>query len=423
MIKEYLTEEVKPAMGCTEPAAVALSVARAKKELKEKISKVEVIVSKSIYKNGLYVSIPGTKGLKGNKTAAALGAVISPDLLDLNLLYYSKEKDKKDAQDLIKNNRVKINYCEEPGIFIHAIVEDIYNNISECIIRNSHTGIEKIILNSKVIFSSESEGSIKKNFFEKYNLENISLEEIINISSDMDSKDIDFIFQGIDLNMKAANYCLNKNDKFVEKTGIVLSEIFSDDILSEKIRKFSSAASFTRMTGADITIMSSGGSGNQGIVTTIPVYLFGKNNSNTDEEIAKAVAISHFLSGYIKYIVGKLAPICGAFYSAGAGATAGISYLMNKNIKKMLCAIDTMISNTTGVICDGAKESCAFRVGIAAHEAYISALMADKELYVDTNQGFIGNCCNESIKNIQKMNINGMKKLDTLIISILEGRN
>lgn len=422
MIKEYLNEEVKPAMGCTEPAAVALAVASATKYLKGNINFVEVIVSKSIYKNGLYVSIPGTNGLKGNKIAAALGAFIKPEILDLNLLYYSKKQDKIAAEKLILEKKIQIISNDITGVYVNAIVIDDLGNKAECLILNSHSNIQKIFLNSEIVYESKKDKQTDKNFFVKYNLQNITLEDIINISSELDKKDEEFLFYGVELNMNAANYCLNQKDEFVSFTGKVLSEILSDNIISEKIRKYSSAASFTRMAGSDVTVMSSGGSGNQGIVATIPVFIFGKYNNNSDNEIAIALATSHFLSGFIKYVVGKLAPICGAFYSAGSGATAGISFLMNKDVRKMLNSVNTMISNTTGVICDGAKESCAFRIGVSSQEAYVSSLMADKGLYVDKNQGFIGDCCTDSIKNIQKINTSGMKNLDNLIISLLEGR-
>ncbi len=422
MISKYLKEEVKPATGCTEPAAVALAVAKAAKELVGNVYSINVEVSKSIYKNGLFVLIPGTEGLKGNKIAAALGALVKAEELDINLLHHTKSEDKKKAVELIEENRVKVTCNDKIGVYVHASVQDDLNNVSECYIINSHTNVQKIKLNSKILFGSDEDFQENKTFFERNGIQDMSLEDIIKISTDINEEDVDFIFHGVDLNMDAAYYCLKQKDEFVKTPGIILNDVFDEDNIAEKIRKYSSAASFTRMLGSNVTVMSSGGSGNQGIVATIPVYLYGLYNGNTKEEIAQALALSHLLSGYVKHLVGKLAPICGVFYSAGSGAAAAISYLMNKDRDKMLDTIDTMISNTTGIICDGAKESCAFRIGLSAHETYISALMADRGLYVEMDQGFIGQSCNESIRNIQRLNLDGMKDLDNLILSILEGR-
>jgi L-cysteine desulfidase len=421
MIKEFLKQEVKASTGCTEPGAVALSTAKAKSYLSGEIKKIDVEVSKSIYKNGIYVKIPGAEGARGNKIAAALGVVIKCDTPDLQILYNTNSEYKIKAEKLISKKLINIYPNDKTGVYIKTTMKDSNNDVCECIIEDNHSNFSKISLNEKIIF--ENNDKFKNcNFFEANKLENMTLSEIIKISTNIDEEDIEFIISGALMNIKAAEYTLKDCHESIENIGKKLNSIFLEDKINEKIRKYSSAASFTRMNGALVNIMSSCGSGNQGIVNTIPVYLFGKFVKASDKEIAEAISLSHFLSGYIKFYVGKLAPICGAFYSAGSGATAGIAYLKKLNEQKILQAVDTMISNTTGVLCDGAKESCAFRIGIAVEEAYYSVIMAEKNLFVENNQGFLGNCCSESIKNISKINEFGMKEIDNSIISILEGR-
>ena len=423
MIKEYLKEEVKLSTGCTEPAAVALSTFVANKYIKDEIKKINIEVSKSIYKNGKYVKIPGANGERGNTIAAALGTIIKNVEENLQILHHTKKEHQKLARDMVKKEIISIKPNNKNGVYVRTFIEDISNNKVEVIIDGGHSNIISIKYNDNIILEKSNSTSNENDFFKKYDLENIDLKDIQDFAKKIDDQDIDQLLFGARTNINAAKFTLESKGGEVNKIGNGLNRIFSEKILNEKIRKYSTAASFTRMNGELVDIMSSGGSGNQGITTTIPVYLYGMYHEKDKKKIAEALAISHMLSGYIKYLVGKLAPICGAFYSAGAGATAGICYLEDLDEKSTINAIDTMISNTTGVLCDGAKESCAFRVGIATHEAYISAVMAMNDIYVEKNQGFLGECCSDSIKNISKINLKGMSKIDNLIIEILEGRD
>ncbi|MGM0641480.1 MAG: L-serine ammonia-lyase, iron-sulfur-dependent, subunit alpha [Thermotogota bacterium] len=423
MIKEYIREEVKLSTGCTEPAAVALSTFIANKYIEKKIKKIEIEVSKSIYKNGKYVKIPGANGERGNKIAAALGTIIKSVKEDLQILHHTKPEHQKLAREMVKNEIISIKPNNRNGVYVNTLITDSLENDIQVIIDGGHSNIMLIRKNKTTIFKNDGNKNNNVDFFKKYNLENIDLNDIHEAAKKIDDEDIEELFLGAKTNINAAKFTLELKSEGVKKTGNGLNRIFSEKILNEKIRKYSTAASYTRMNGELVDIMSSGGSGNQGIATTIPVYLYGMYHNKDKRKIAEGLAISHMLSGYIKFLVGKLAPICGAFYSAGAGATAGICFLEDLDEKSTINAIDTMISNTTGVLCDGAKESCAFRVGIATHEAYMSAVMAMNNIYVEKNQGFLGDCCSDSIKNISKINLKGMDKIDNLIIEILEGRD
>jgi L-cysteine desulfidase len=422
MIKEYLKEEVKLSTGCTEPAAVALSTFVANKYIKNEIKKIDIEVSKSIYKNGKYVKIPGANGERGNKIAAALGTIIKNVEENLQILHHTKTEHQNIARDMVKNEIIYIKPNNKNGVYVRTVIEDILNNEVEVIIDGGHSNISLIRVNDEIVLKDNKGEDNNIDFFKKHSLENIDLKDIQDFAKKIDDRDIEQLLFGARTNINAAKFTLDSKREEVSKMGNGLNRIFSEKILNEKIRKYSTAASFTRMNGELVDIMSSGGSGNQGITTTIPVYLYGMYHEKDKRKIAEALAISHMLSGYIKFLVGKLAPICGAFYSAGAGATAGICYLEDLDEKNTINAIDTMISNTTGVLCDGAKESCAFRVGIATHEAYMSAVMAMNGIYVEKNQGFLGECCSDSIKNISKINLKGMNKIDNLIIEILERR-
>ncbi|NLI07636.1 MAG: serine dehydratase subunit alpha family protein, partial [Thermotogaceae bacterium] len=227
----------------------------------------------------------------------------------------------------------------------------------------------------------------------------------------------DRIFEGINMNLEIARYGLEKIVAPREK-----AEICESGSLGYRIRKYCLAASAARMTGAPLPVMSSGGSGNQGIVATLPVVLVGVHHGKSRGEIARAVAISHLFSSYLKRKLGRIAPICGCVTTAGTGATAGIAYLLGGDRSVMERAMITMLSNTTGMMCDGAKESCALKAGLGGQEAYSCALLAIDELGIDSAQGFIAPTLDKSIENIQLLMSRGMSEIDNAIIELLEKR-
>jgi len=176
------------------------------------------------------------------------------------------------------------------------------------------------------------------------------------------------------------------------------------------------------MSGVPLPVMSSGGSGNQGIVATLPVALTGEHFQKNREDIARAVAMSHLFSGYIKNKLGKVAPICGCVTAAGTGAAAGITYLLGGTRETIEQAMLTILSSTTGIMCDGAKESCSLKAGLGGQEAYSCALLAINNLGVNSEQGFISTTLDRSIENIQVLLSKGMSKIDSAIVEVLENR-
>lgn len=409
-VKEYLEKEVKPAFGCTEPGAVALAVARARKEVEgENIKKVIVDVSKNVYKNGMYVKVPGTKGMQGNKVAAAVAAFCGDPEKRLEVLSDSSDECLEKARLLLDRDAVKVNCIKDlSGIYIDA---KIYTdkNFSQCVIKNSHTGIYIVKKNEKIIFFNKDNTETSDDF--KFS-PSFELDHFIKTIDNMDSVDVEEVFRGINMNYKVAEYGLKL---------IGFKEIINQ--VNYKIKYFCMAASGARMSGADLPVMSSGGSGNQGIVSILPVAIVGEELRIEKTKIAKAVALSHFISGYIKSKLGKIAPVCGCVNAASPGAAAGITYLFNGSQEQIMLAVKTVLSDTLGMFCDGAKESCALKAGIAAQEAYDASLLAMRNIGIKDCQGFLDKDFNKTMENIVEIGKNGLTKLDEAIIKVLEKRN
>ncbi|BBE30326.1 UPF0597 protein [Tepiditoga spiralis] len=409
-VKEYIKNEVKEAYGCTEPASVALTVARACQETDEKVENIFIETSKSIYKNGMAVKIPGTNGQRGNIIAAALGSKLNN--ISLEIFKGCTSNIVKEALKMVNEKKVSVKCLyEKSGVYTKATIKTKNHEIIT-ISEGKHDFISLVLKDGKEIYKNEyiEEDSIK--YFE---LKDGIVDEILNSLKTLDENDLNFITKGIEMNLDAANKCIKE-----EIPGHELLKNFEDCDMNE-IRKCAMAASAARMDGAFVPIMSSGGSGNQGIVTTVPVGILGKNLKKSKKEIAKAAVIAHLISGYIKDKVGKLAPICGAFFSAGAGAAGALTWLMGGNIGQIEQAIETMLSNTTGIMCDGAKESCAFRVGTAVAEAHAAAIMVLKKTHVACSEGFIDCSLEKTIDNVVKIN-KAFENLDNTLIKIIEER-
>jgi L-cysteine desulfidase len=415
LAKDYLKREVKESAGCTEPGCVAFAVSTAKKHLGSEVENVYVEMSKNIYKNGIFVPIPGSRIGKGNMVAAALAACTDCENPDLTLLNSCTEQDNLKARKFLDEGKVQGKCLEDVnGVYVKAVVTS-KDHQACCIVKNGHSDIEKIIVDDEVIFSKEC-----KKGSEGFNFQGVNgLEDIVKISEEIDAQDMEFILYGAKMNYSVAQRYYSDSEmklcSFFRKTGI--------ENVGAKIRAYATIASYVRMSGINEKIMSSGGSGNQGITVTLPVYIYALESKADDRKTAVALCISHIFSGYIKSKIGKINAGCGAFGAAGPASAAGIIYLMDGSIEQMKQAIITNLSNEAGVICDGAKESCAFRIGNAAYDAYYSALMAANGVGVCSNQGVINTCLNSTIEDMKYLSDHTRDCIDDSLIEILENRS
>ncbi|MDO5115465.1 MAG: L-serine ammonia-lyase, iron-sulfur-dependent, subunit alpha [Synergistaceae bacterium] len=430
-LKEFLRGEVKPALGCTEPGAVALAVARACSELpdREDVASVRVTVSSGIYKNGMAVGIPGTKGARGNAIAAAMGAICGDASLGLEVLRGSSSGDVAKAEEWVRDERVSI-YCDpdRSGVYVLASVFTPAHK-AVCLIEGSHSNVIKVAVDNETRFETKraaSSGGFADDGFPAL------FKDVLAMADELDDDDIKFIWEGIRMNyrvadggLKTADECRSCGDclqsgKFsltmLEMEGGALSEAL-------EIRATTAAAAEARMSGILLPVMSSAGSGNHGITAILPVAVLGKRRGKSETEIAKAVAVSHLATSFVKHNLGRLSPVCGCSVAAGAGAAAGMAFMEGGSYEQICTAVSLLLANIAGMLCDGAKESCALKVGSAASEAYYAAEWALRNQRLGVPQGVFGETIEETVANVGRVSREGMKTVDRVMIDILDKRH
>ena len=444
-IKEFLKNEVRPAYGCTEPGAVALAVARAREELEgDPIISVKVDVSSSIYKNGLDVGIPGCDGARGNPIAAALAVRCGHSQYGLEVLKDVTRSDVEAAQEWVDDKRVEvIHNSSRKGVYVHAEVRS-REHVATCVIENEHSSITEVtrdgltVEQSNSVSDSDPGESIDSSnaqivsasgngaFSVPYMVREMSYHELLGLVEQIDDEDIEFIMEGARINREMAEYGLNNRDYSGLGFGVGLNELIQEGWLSKDlsniIRYRCYSASDARMSGALLPVMSSAGSGNHGITAVLPVLILGEKLGKSREEIACAIAVSHLSTSFVKSRLGRLSSVCGCVVAAGAGAAAGMVYLMGGGEEQASDAMKIVLADTAGMVCDGAKESCALKVGIGGVEAYTAALLAMNGKGVSRSQGIADDTLEKTVENIAQLNSEGMCNADRVIIEICEAR-
>lgn len=426
-IGEFLRSEVKPALGCTEPGAVALAVAKACEQLPGVADHVDVVVSDNIFKNGIAVGVPGTGGERGNEIAAALAVFCGHSDYSLEVLKDASPEDLKNAKKYLAERRISLAANGQGGVFVKA---DAFlgEHSGTAVIEQSHGNITLVMKDKEVVYRADPhcDGSVStsKGGSIPDQVKNMNFPELVRLAYDLNDDDIDYIWRGIDMNLKMAEY------GFTHKVGLGLGlavraasgKIFADD-LAAQVKAVAAAASDARMAGVSLPVMSSAGSGNHGITAILPVYVVGKSLDKSREEIARAVAYSHLATSFVKSRMGRLSPVCGCAVAAGAGAAAGIVNVCGGSDVQAEKAMELVLGNITGMLCDGAKESCALKVGTGATEAFYASQLALHGGGMAVSQGVVDvNDFTRTADNAARLNAEGMKEVDHTIIDIITHR-
>ncbi|MCK9626280.1 MAG: L-serine ammonia-lyase, iron-sulfur-dependent, subunit alpha [Bacteroidales bacterium] len=430
-----LKQEVKPALGCTEPIAVALAIAHSCEALKEidiSPSSFEVEVSANILKNGMGVGIPGT-GMVGLYIASALGSICGKSEYGLEVLKDLTDNCVEQAKALLKNDSVKISIADaKEKLYICATAfgpgSNNTNHSASTIIKNNHDSIVSIVRDGKEIFSSnaacKAPSKNEDSTDSEYDLTNfsteLSIKDIYDFVMTVPFKDIEFIMESVTLNNALVEEGLkNKYGLQVGKT--ILSKenksVFGDTILSYVIAH-TAAASDARMAGCTLPAMSNSGSGNQGITVTVPVIAVAEKIGSSRESLARALTLSHLIAIHIKGYLGKLSALCGCVI-ASTGSACGIVYLKGGGYDQICYAIKNMIGNITGMVCDGAKVGCALKVASGASSAVQSAVLALDGISISENDGIIEKDIEKTISNLGKIGSIGMQTTDEMILNIM----
>nr|WP_201750459.1 L-serine ammonia-lyase, iron-sulfur-dependent, subunit alpha [Senegalia massiliensis] len=411
-------------MGCTEPVAVAFACAKSKQVLEdESIRKIQVLVSPNIYKNGLGVGIPNTEEV-GLSISAALGISIGNSNKGLELLEDVDENIVLKAHKILKEIPFKLDIKDtDKKIYIEVNIEGKNNNV-HLIIENRHNNIVYIEKNNNVIVSKESNDENKDNTEISF-LINKKIQDIVKTIEEIDKEDLLFLLDGMNMNKKMAQKGLEKKvgigvgyrtKKLIDKN------VLSNDLLNNSMM-ITAAGADARMSGVNLPVMSSNGSGNNGLTAILPIVAFNQKYPQTNDKLVKALAISHVINCYIKSYIGRLSALCGCAVAAGTGASAAITWLMGGSHKQIDGAIKNMIANISGMICDGAKPSCALKVSTSASVAVQSALLAINENITFDRNGIIEDSAEKTIKNLGILSNEGMYNMDQSILGIMGNMN
>ena len=419
---EILKNGVKPALGCTEPVAVGLAVAKAYDGVKGEVKNIEVSVSTNIYKNGMGVGIPGTKEI-GLVFAAALGITCGDSNLGFEVFRNVNDKSVVEAEKLVKADKLKIHLeINEGNFFIKAVVKTS-NGEGICIIRDTHINIVFVSANDKVLFEKEKDNTAKRNVNE--NLGGVTLIDIRNYVENAPYSDLEFMLDGVKLNMDIAQVGLE--EKSGTGLGAAMNVLMSEGVMQKDVinqaRILTAAACDARMSGINMPVMSSAGSGNHGLTAIIPPTVLCEFMGYEDEKLARTLAFSHLTTAYIKVYTGGLSPVCGCAVAAGIGASASITWALGGTNVQIAGAIKNMVGALTGMVCDGAKGGCAFKLSTASSEAIIQAKLAMANVFINDNDGIVDPVAEQTIKNLGMFCNEGMKSADSEIIHIMMGGN
>ena len=415
-----MKREVVPAVGCTEPMAVALCVSRATEALSCLPEKITALLSANILKNAMGVGIPGT-GMIGLPIAIALGAIIGKSEYQLEVLKDVNPEAIEKGKQYIDEGRIDIQLkqgeCDK--LYVEVLCEG-GGHRSCAVISGSHTRFVRVTRDDEVLLDEKAgssrggdEGDIA-----------LKLRLVYDFAMEAPLEEISFILATRDYNLKAAqeslkgNYghCLGKTMDRPLSHGIFGNTIFS------RILSKTALATDARMGGALIPVMSNSGSGNQGICATNPVAVYAIENENTEEEIIRALTLSHLTAIYIKQSLGKLSALCGCVV-ASIGSSCGITYLMGGDFTRICYAVKNMIANLTGMICDGAKPSCALKIASGVSTALLSAVLAMEGRHVTSAEGIIDDDVDRSIRNLTIIGADAMCATDAMVLNIMTDKS
>ncbi len=413
---------VVPAIGCTEPICVALATSRATEALGCTPEKITARLSANILKNAMGVGIPGT-GMVGLPIAIALGALIGRSEYGLEVLRDSNEEAVARGKAFIAENRISISLAEDCAekLYVEIVCEDASGNTATAVIAREHTLFVRVTKNATILLDAPL--AEKQEECAGGESLKLSLKKVFDFATTTPLADIEFINEAKRLNIAAANLSLAGN--YGHTLGKTLTRplgrgIMGDSIFSH-ILSSTSCACDARMAGAMIPVMSNSGSGNQGICATNPVVVFAEENHNTAEELTRALMLSHLTAIYIKQSLGALSALCGCVV-ASTGSSCGITLLMGGDYAQVSAAVKNMIANLTGMICDGAKPSCALKLTSGVSTAILSAMLAMQGKCVSSVEGIIDDDVDRSIRNLVSIGADAMNETDRCVLDIMTSK-
>ena len=420
-IQQLIRNEVVLATGCTEPGAVALCVAKARETLGREPEHIQVLLSKNVYKNAMGVGIPGT-GMIGLPIAVAIAVVAGDSRRQLEVLTVPTEK-VEEAKKWLANNasRIEIGVKDNCDKLYAECVCTAGNDKAVAIISHRHTNFVFIARNNEVLQSNLATNLLQQELNALQDDDctfsgslKLTARMVYEYATTAPLEELEFIYDTVRVNEKVAEEGLKGYGLWTGKT---LMDNANGDLVHTVVAR-TVAASDARMDGCTLSVYSNSGSGNQGICCTLPVYNYGKEKGCTHEQIIRALILNHLMSIHIKSGIGRLSALCG-IVNASIGVACGIVYLHGGSFEQMCFSIKNMINTLAGMICDGAKPSCALKMSTGLYSAFVSAELAYHNHVVDATDGLSENCVDCSIRNLSRLGHDGMDEVDNTILDIM----
>lgn len=407
-----LAEELVPAMGCTEPIALAYACAKAREVLGAAPERIIAKCSGNIIKNVRCVSIPNSGGMTGIEPACVLGALCGDASREMEVLETVTPEGIEESIEFIGEGRCSVEYLESP-IPLHFIIEMRNGeNSAEVEVRHSHTNIVRTAKNGETVFMTEDFGEATFSA----DRSGLSVENIFTFANEVDIEKIrPFAERQIECNMAIAKRGLS--GEYGIGIGCEMLEMYPDSVFT-KMRAYAAAGSEARMEGCSMPVIITSGSGNQGIASSVPVIVYAREKGIPKEKMFRAMAFSSLLTVYQKEYIGKLSAFCGAV-SASCASGAAITYIVGGTLEQIKDTIDNTMADVPGIICDGAKASCAAKIASALDAALFAHVLAMKGKVYEANTGIIQSDAGKTISCVGYIGKVGMKQTDSEIVKMM----
>ncbi|EFK94295.1 hypothetical protein B9N56_00775 [Finegoldia magna] len=409
---DLLKSELIMALGCTEPISIALAAAKAREVLGDIPTKIEVMCSGNIIKNVKGVTVPNTNGMKGVEAATAIGTVAGDSCLGLEVLSKVTENDIKAAKDLMEKNIITVSLKEGvENLDIEIVAEDDKENTVDVEIKNKHTNIVKVTKNDEIIHIDNCYTHTPE--YENY--DELSVKDIFEYANNVDLDEVkDLLEDQITLNSKISD------EGLTGKWGVAMGKILmdEDDSIRSKAKARAAAGSDARMSGCSLPVVINAGSGNQGITCTMPLVVFANEKNYDRETLYRGLLITNLVALHIKRFIGRLSAFCGVT-SAGVAAGAGICYMETKDLDLIEKTISNALMIASGMICDGAKASCAAKIATAVDAGISGYYLAKNNRNFEAGDGLLKDDIEETIRSIGYVAKEGMKETDIIVLNTM----
>ena len=414
---ELMKKEISPALGCTEPGAIGLAVAKSHEILGKDVDKVIVYLSRNMLKNAMGVGIPGTNRV-GIETAVALAVLIGKSEYLLEVFRDVTTEDLINAEKFVNEGRIQVEMADtDEKLYIRAVCIS-GNDSAETIIQTSHTNIVMIIHNGTKVYLQKEECTRVPESSHSYSLK---VADIFKYITEAPVSELEFLQEAVDMNLTIAKEGLEDSYGLcVGKMEIESLVVPENAGMEQRAVALTAAAADARMAGCSLPVMSTTGSGNQGITASVPVIVYAKELKVGEEKMYRALALSNLAAIHQKTPIGRLSAYCGAV-SAGAGAGAGIAYLCGGGFKEIAHTVVNSLAIVSGIVCDGAKASCAAKIASAVEAGILGYNMYIRGQQFYGGDGIVTKGVEETLQNVGRLGKEGMKETNEEIIKIMIG--